>query len=268
MAMSIAKPAKILEPYIKQYWSIENVLPRGEQYIHRIIPCGISELMFYLGDKPAVLNPKKSFNENVVLSGHQKEYFDIQITNQLSLFSIAFNPQGLMKFFNIPLNEAYNQNIPLKYIDKALELELFPKMQDADTFEQRVEIINTHFTNLLAKNYATFEFQRISHIVNTIKTSKGLIGVDSLSKEACLSRKQFERIFTKHIGSTPKQYLKTVRLQLSLHLKSKDRNRSLTQLAYDCGYYDQSHFINEFKTQTGYTPKQYFNSYDSFSDFF
>ncbi|MDX9771588.1 MAG: helix-turn-helix domain-containing protein [Tenuifilaceae bacterium] len=268
MAMKTARPASILEPYIKQYWGIENVLPKGEQYVHRIIPCGISELMFYLGERPLVLDSRKSFNENVVLNGHQKEFFDIQIANQISLFSIAFHPQGLMKFFNIPMNEAYNQSIPLKYIDRVLEKELFPRLQDAETFEQRAEIVNSHFTTLLEKNYANFEFQRVSHIVNTIKSSKGLIGVDSLSSEACLSRKQFERVFTKHIGSTPKQYLKTVRLQHSLHLKSKDKDKSLTQLAYDCGYYDQSHFINEFKQQTGHTPKQYFNNYDSFSDFF
>jgi AraC-like DNA-binding protein len=268
MAMSTSKPAPILEPYIKQYWCIENVLSKGEQYVHRIIPCGLSELMFYLGEIPLVLDSRKSFNENVVLNGHQKEFFDIQIANQISLFSIAFHPQGLMKFFNIPLNEAYNQNIPLKYIDKVFEKELFPRLQDAETFEQRVEIVNTHFIKLLSKNYANFEFQRVSHIVNTIKSSNGLIDVDSLSSEACLSRKQFERVFTRHIGSTPKQYLKTVRLQLSLHLKGNDKSKSLTQLAYDCGYYDQSHFINEFKQQTGHTPKQYFDSYDSYSDFF
>ncbi|PKP35246.1 MAG: hypothetical protein CVT98_10275 [Bacteroidetes bacterium HGW-Bacteroidetes-15] len=268
MALNIAKPAAILEPYIKQYWFIENFLPNGEQYVHRIIPSGISELMFYLGQRPVVLDPRKSINENVVLSGHQKEYFDIQITNHISLFSMAFHPQGLMKFFNIPLNEAYNQNVPLKYIDKALEKELFPKLQDAENFEQRVEIANTHFIKILGKNLQNFEFQRVSHIVNKIKSTKGLIDVDSLSGEACLSRKQFERIFTKHIGSTPKQYLKTLRLQLSLHLKSVDKTLNLTKLAYDCGYYDQSHFINEFKQQTGYTPKQYFDNNESYSDFF
>lgn len=268
MGIASTKPTPNLAPYIKQYWGVENVLSKGEQYVHRIIPCGMSELMFYLGERPVVLKPQKKFNENVILSGLQKEYFDIQIANQINLFSISFHPQGLMKFFNIPLNKAYNQNIPLKYIDKVLEKELFPRMQDAETFEQRVEIINTHFTGMLAKNYANFEFQRVSHIVNTIKSSKGLIDVDSLSREACLSRKQLERVFTKHIGSTPKQYLKTVRLQLSLQIKCKDKYRNLTQLAYDCGYYDQSHFINEFKTQTGYTPRQYFENYDSFSDFF
>jgi AraC-like DNA-binding protein len=268
MAIHLAKSSSVLEPYIKHYWSIDQRLLEGEKYIHRIIPCGISELMFYLEPKPVVIDPRKDFSESVVLSGHQKEFFDLQIENKISLFSIAFQPEGLMEFFNIPLIEVYNQNIPLKFIDKKLEQELFPKIQSANSFEDRVEIANAHFIQLLSKNQSAFEFKRISHIVKTIKTSKGLIDVESLSNEACLSRKQFERVFTKHIGSTPKQYLKTVRLQHSLHLKSKDKDKSLTQLAYDCGYYDQSHFINEFKQQTGHTPKQYFNNYDSFSDFF
>ena len=268
MLMKISKPTKILEPYIKHYWYIENILSKEEQYIHRIIPCGLSELMFYLGQKPTVLDPKKGFSENVVLSGLQSEYFDIQISKHLSLFSIVFQPQGLMKFFSMPMNETFNQNVALKCIDKTLEKELFQKIQDAETFDKRVEHVNAHFIKLLTKNHANFEFQRMSHIVNVIKTSKGLIDVDSLSSEACLSRKQFERIFSKYIGSSPKQYLKTVRLQLSLHLRNLNSNKNLTQLAYDCGYYDQSHFINDFKTQTGYTPRKYFENNDSFSDFF
>jgi AraC-like DNA-binding protein len=268
MSIAISGPSQILRPYIKHFWSIENCVPKGEKYMQRLIPCGLPELMFYFDTKPKVLNPKKYFNENVVLCGQQKEFYDIQIEGSLSLFSIVFHPHGLMKFFNIPLNEINNQNIPLKYLNKKLEQELMPKMEDASDFYSRVELANKFFYDLLSENYGQFEFSRIQHVVETIKRTRGLVEIEKLASEACLSRKQFERVFCKYIGATPKQFLKTVRFQHALHLKGRFQNMNITDLAYECAYFDQSHFINEFKLQTGYTPKKYFGSNESFSDFF
>ncbi|MBC8182113.1 AraC family transcriptional regulator [candidate division KSB1 bacterium] len=75
-------------------------------------------------------------------------------------------------------------------------------------------------------------------------------------------------MFSKFIGITPKQYLKTIRFQLSLHKKAQNDKLNITELAYESGYYDQAHLINEFKSLTGQTPKQYFDKNISFSDFF
>ncbi len=226
------------------------------------------ELMFYFSSLPEVLDAKRAFNENVVLCGQQKDYYDIQIEGSLSLFSIVFHPHGLMKFFNLPLHEINKQNIPLKYLNKKLEQELMPKMEDASDFYSRVELANDFFYGLLNENFGQYEFSRIQHIVETIRRTKGLIGIEDLASEACLSRKQFERVFCKYIGATPKQFLKTVRFQHALHLKGRFQSMNITDLAYECAYFDQSHFIHEFKLQTGYTPKKYFDHNESFSDFF
>lgn len=70
------------------------------------------------------------------------------------------------------------------------------------------------------------------------------------------------------IGITPKKYLKTIRLQYSLYLRSRDKMLNVTNLALESGYYDQAHFINEFKALTGFTPKQYFDNNAVYSDFY
>ena len=178
----------------------------------------MTELVLYLGSKPDIVNNKKSITENLFLSGHQKEFYDLQITQDLSVFSVVFHPQGLMNFFNLPLHELYDQNVPLKYINKKLEQELFPRLQNTFSFQERVNLIEYHFTELLKKNQISSEFQRISKIENLIKEHHGKVTIDSLASQACLSRKQFERKFAEFIETTPKQYLKTIRLQLALYL--------------------------------------------------
>ena len=122
---------------------------------------------------------------------------------------------------------------------------------------------------MLHTNKKAYEFKRISHIIDCIRCSKGNIDITELVSESCLSRKQFERTFLEYIGISPKQYLKIIRLQASIFSKSLEKNVSLTDLAYKHGYYDQSHFIHEYKALTGLTPKQFYSNCDvPFSDFF
>lgn len=268
MSIKTAKPSTVLQPYIKQYWGIENVLPDGEKHIQRIIPSGLPELSLYIGSRPQILGNKKDFEDNFILNGHQKEFYDLQIEKELRVFSIVFQPQGLMAFFNFPLNEVYNQSVPLKYLNKVLEEKILPQFAGEISFEKRVQIIEKYFYTMLQEEHNRFNFSRINHAINIISKARGKTSIENLASETCLSRKQFERKFSELIGITPKQYLKTIRLQYSLFLKSRKRKLNITDLAYEVGYYDQAHFINDFKSQTGFTPKQYFDNNSAYSDFF
>ena len=141
-------------------------------------------------------------------------------------------------------------------------------MGEATTFHQRVGIAETYLHHLLNKDCADFEFRRISHIVELIKQTHGNISVHQMSSEACLCRKQFERVFAEHVGISPKQYLKIIRFQFVLFQKQQNNDLNMTELSYDSGYFDQSHFINDFKSFSGMTPKQYFSKNEACSDFF
>lgn len=267
MNFNFAQPSKILTPYVRKYWGLENVLQDGEQHIQRIIPSGLPELILYLDNVPIIAGKNRSIEDRFSLNGQQNDYYDLVISGHLSIFSILFQPQGLSQFFNLPAGELTNQNVPLKYLNKKLNEDLQAKLMDVNSFEERVIIVENSLIGLLAKN--NFDFQRIHQTVELIRKTKGNIEIDLLAANACLSRKQFERKFMEYIGVSPKQFLKTVRFQAAIFIKANNQRMNLTELAYDSGYYDQSHFINEFKTLTGSTPKQFFNEdCDIFSDFF
>ncbi len=268
MSFLIANPSILLSQYVRKYWAIENCVTEGEVYTHRIIPSGLAELFFYFDNKPFTNDKDRKIEDNILLSGHQKAFYDIVISKQYSLFSILFNPQGLMVFFDIPLSEFYNRNVPLKNILKNEVDELESKLMEAKSFNEKIELVENFLIKRLQKSKKKYEFKRIEHSISLINKTKGNIDINCLASEACLSRKQFERVFSEHIGSSPKQFLRTIRFQNTLAQKGKEYNNSLTSLAYNSGYYDQSHMISEFKLFSGMTPTQYFSECEPYSDYF
>jgi len=268
MNFHISKPSELLSPFVKSYWGIENQWPPGKEHIHRIVPNGLTELTFYLGDLPESLDRGKDLPEHTLLSGQQKEYYDIRISGLLSLFSITFRPHGLVTFFDIPVNEIFNHNIPLKYVIKEAVDELESKLSETCSFTGRIGIAEQFLTRRIRKSQRKYEFERIKHSIEIINRTRGITGIDYLASEACLSRKQFERTFLTHVGSTPKQFLRTIRFQHAIHEKAKLRDLSLTELTYQCGYYDQSHMASDFHKLSGMTPREFFADCEPYSDYF
>ena len=104
--------------------------------------------------------------------------------------------------------------------------------------------------------------------IHTINRSKGEIRISDLASSVFLSTKQFQRVFTGHVGISPKEFLRIVRFQHALYVLQSNPGMSFSQLAYECGFYDQSHLINEFKVFSGYTPKEYLAACAPHSDYF
>jgi transcriptional regulator GlxA family with amidase domain len=97
-------------------------------------------------------------------------------------------------------------------------------------------------------------FETIRYIIET----NGITNVRELAKRNFLSTRQFERNFIQFAGFSPKLFSRIIRFQSTLQ-EYGNQFRSLTDIAYDTGYYDQSHFIQDFKQFSGHNPKEYFS---------
>ena len=86
---------------------------------------------------------------------------------------------------------------------------------------------------------------------------RGSVNISAMAREHALSTRQFERKFKEVAGLSPKLYSRIIRFQAATKHKLNGRC-DLTEVAYACGYYDQSHFINDFREFSGYTPKEFF----------
>ncbi len=269
MSFCVSQPSPALSPYIKQYWALNHSVQPGNSYTQRIIPSGLPELTFYLSARPKPHTKNRVFEDNILVSGQHNDFYDILISDSISIFSILFKPEGLRRFISLPIDELYNASLPLQCLDKKMYAELSIQLSSEHSFDKNVQTVEDYFLRRIHYQTKMYEFSRISHIVECIRATQGQIDINTLASEACLSRKQFERTFREYIGISPKQYLKTIRLQASIYTKSQNPYISLTEVAYKHGYYDQSHFINEYKTMTGLSPKQFFGDCEhAVSDFF
>ncbi len=268
MNYNISKPSAFLSQYVKYYWKLESSLPNGHEHIQRIVPSGLFELIFYMNDKPVSSDNKKPITDNTTVTGQMVDFHDLKVSGNLSLFSIYFHPHGLSIFLDLPMKEIFNQSVPLRYILKDRVNKFEDELSSAITFQDQISIAENFLLSNILNNEKKYQYDRISCAINRINETKGILDIDALASETCLSRKQFERTFTDIIGASPKQFLKIIRFQNVIWEKSKDTNQSLTNLAYKCGYYDQAHMIKDFKTMSGTTPRKYFENCDAFSDYF
>jgi len=267
MSYKVRYPSAALSPYIKQYWAMEGTVPADTGHIQRIVPSGFADLIFYFGDLPVNISRADSPSARSVLNGQQSDFYDLKVTGKLDMLSVTFTPQGSGLFFNLPPDEFFNRNLPLKDIAGPTANRLEELLFDAHSIESRIFIIEKFFTRMLGyrKHYG---FRRIADSISMINLARGITNVDDLASRACLSRRQFERTFTVSVGIGPKQFLRVVRFQNAISLRQKNPSATLTEIAYQSGFSDQSHMVREFRTISGHTPGSYFSECEPVSDYF
>lgn len=267
MSFITAGPSPLLAPFVKQYWSMDELIPHGESCIQRIVPGGLSEMIFYFGETPVYSRDKRSQAGRVIISGQQTGYYELEVKGRMDLFSVQFKPEGVRALFNFHPGEIANTSIEADCIPDIEASMLCEALSEKGTFAARKEIVEAFLIKRLSVNYH-HSFDRIADSVQTINLKRAIIGVDNLAGRACLSIRQYERFFTSTIGTSPIQFLRIVRFQSAIDYRRLNPNLPLTTIAIDSGYYDQSHMIADFRKLSGLTPGEFFAECEPVSDYF
>ena len=269
MIYKIYKPCDELKPYIHFYWIMEFDSKTTDcSNYQRIIPNGFIEIMFNYGDKLNILKNNKIDNQpKTTISGQKTDFFDIIQTGQTGFVAILFKPHSTRYFFDIPMQELTNKSIDIVNLIRYEAENILEQIGLTDCHNKKICIIERFLLEKLNDKYI-YNYKRLTDSINFIDKNKGLVKVSDLANSACLSEKQYYRIFSEFVGVSPKQFLKIVRLQSAFYQIQTNISKNLTELAYNCGYFDQAHFINDFKMLTGLTPKKCFESNEIYSDYF
>ena len=255
--LDIIEPTGILKKYIKNYCIVEINNSMDYMPCERVFPHGNVTLVFHYGS-PSKFKEKKSneyIESNLVICGQQTSYYDLSLSGKTGMILIIFKPHGVKPFLNLPINDLQNKNLSMSDLIKNEAIELEDKLINSKNNNQRI----THLENFLLKRIIiNKDFERVEHAIKIIENSKGQIKTQVIAQEVCLGIKQFERIFSKHVGLNPKKFTSIVRFQNVIRMKMNDKNANMYQLAFDNGYYDQSHFIHDFKNLTGLSPRDFF----------
>jgi len=258
----IIQPSSPLAPYVKNYWLLKTAC--DSPTLARTVPTGMMNLIFHRGNRLLSIY-EDELHPRAFLSGQEKSFADLEYTGQINMISVVFRPIGVKAFFDLPILKINNLRVTAADLeDRELAI-----LEHSLTSTENDELCILLIEQFLLKRLSHLAEHNLKRIEATIRLiNSGQTDITLLADAACLSTKQFQRIFSEHVGSNPKEFSRTIRFQKALYILETQSQTSLTTLAYDCGYFDQSHMIKDFKALSGYTPSEYLAACPPHSDYF
>ncbi|MDX1959631.1 MAG: helix-turn-helix domain-containing protein [Leptospiraceae bacterium] len=254
------KPHPDLELIVNCYWTLE--VPKSDTTIkQRIIPDGLLELALILGDdiKRYTTEDEYILQPRSMVLGQTMEPFFIEPTGYVNTFAIRFYPYGFANLVTVPIKELANKETAIvELFGERTSKELEHKIIEAKDVQQRIEIIEDFLFQKLTEPVTIDKL--VKSTVDMLISSRGSISINTILNENASQRRTLERKFREVIGISPKQLGKVVRLQAALKILLNDEKENLTYVAHETEYYDQAHFIKDFKEFTGINPKEFLKS--------
>jgi AraC-like DNA-binding protein len=235
------KPSKALEPFIHFYWELKG--NEWERQWERVFADGCAGIVMNLGDNCLTDNGSviMEFGKTYVV-GAMTSFKDSFIDTDTHLIGVCLKPATFANFYSYASqNELTNDTV---------EFEKSNSFNVDKTFNNPF----IYFDLLFSERIKT-KNNELQTVISDIHSTNGQISIYELSKRNFTTTRQLERNFKKLIGLSPKEYSNIIRFQNALRLiKKTNQNRSLLDIAFECGYYDHSHLSNEIKRITGISP--------------
>jgi len=257
-------PKDELKTFVDCYWTVENQDPLPIE--QKIIPDGFPEMIFHYGDPYRIkLNGPWEIQSPNLLGGQITNHFFLKNTGISSILGIKFKPAALAQLFDISMHELTNKVIPLHDIQPVDVKTLESSIEGYDNHQQRISAIENFLINKIKEAQVDM---RVNKAIDRIFESNGMITVAGLCEFAGASERQLERLFKKFIGLSPKLYARVIQFSYIFQVIQGQKEMNGSELGIASGYYDQSHFIKNFKAFTGEDPSRYFFDQPSLANFF
>ncbi len=243
-------PAENLKHYIKYFVVSENEL--GSEY--KVFPSSGLVIGFqYKGQLSTINDIAENKLNSAGITGISDSYKIFKNSVDIGTILIYFTEIGFTHFSSHPANELFNLSLSLDDIfDKSSVTEVEEKLTIAVTDKQRIKIIE----QFLAAQLKDIQTDRlIVEAIKLIYQSKGTVRIKELNEKLFISQSPFEKRFRKIVGTTPKKFASIVRFNAVLD--RLNNTKSLTEICYEHNFFDQAHFIKDFKQFTGDTPENF-----------
>jgi AraC-like DNA-binding protein len=239
------QPSAELSPFVECFWTHETPAPQAG---HRVLPDGCADILF--------TRPSDGRSE-LLLVGTMTHagLFDLP---QGSVLGVRFRPGMSVYFAHVPGTETVDQRLPLQDVWGAKARQLSERLGESSSIEAELEVLESQLrTHLTAHSNSRRAFSPAERVLHWAEQERGLVSVDELAHHAGLSARQLRRLFLELTGVTPKQLCRAIRFRHAAVQARLAERGTWSQVALDCGYYDQAHFINEFRALSGLTPGEY-----------
>jgi AraC-like DNA-binding protein len=247
-------PPPSLVNYVRFFWVLES----DDPYTHRNLADGCIEFFFHYNGmfSEFLKDGQTQLSARSGIQGPSSNFKRFTINEPFGMFGTYLYPFALNKLFALPVT-ALTDQMPDLYSFLGNEgIVLEEKIMLAADNKARVRIMTQFLETKLSKSNTLLHpvFNAVHRLIHEKQNQR----VEMLSAQYCLSTRQFERKFKELSGFSPKLYSRIMRFQAAT-ANYRTTKKTLTSIAYDCGYYDQSHFIHDFKAFSGLHPRHYFS---------
>jgi AraC-like DNA-binding protein len=251
-------PRAPLAAFVEAIWLYEAD-PRPH-LLERVLPTGAAQLIVNLKeDQTRFYDPVQGNRSEAmcgtVLAGVQSRYCVIDTAEQEYVLGVAFKPGGTTPFLPVPTHEVRDAHVPLDAIWRSGRgAALRERLLEARDPDAKLDVMEDALMEMWrppglhpAVAFALDAFGRRPHATS----------VQAVTDAIGLSAKRFIERFKNEVGLTPKRYCRIARFQQAVRCAHQRRHVDWSQVALDCGYFDQAHFIHDFRSFSGLTPTGY-----------
>ena len=259
MNVSLAKPQKQLAPYVDSIWIFESSagVPMIDSRI--IVPDGQAKILVPYKNSLSVDidgSPTRTKEHEIFLTGIQTNPRTIcSPTTDTGTIGIELTPKGLYHFFKLSLHEITDRIYSFEHLFGNWGARLQNRLGDIDNPAAKIVFLQNALTDLLdrnSKNYALLD-----HTIDLITQSHGMIRIRELAAQAGYSKRYLDMLFKERVGLSPKSLASIFRFQFFYQSWAQEDASAFSIDGLYSYYYDQAHFIKEFRRFTGYTPQKY-----------
>lgn len=241
-------PKEPLRNYVRYFWVLEDDSLDFSATTFKIMSDGLPGLIFQ-ENKNSFLDKDNQALPQLFLYGQTTRYTENKAVRSFRNIGVYFQPAALKSVFGIDADELKNRHIDLLELIKT---HIADQLLDTVSVSQKIELLSSFLLHLAEQ----------TKIVNkkvdfaTAQLQKG-VSLPDVQRKLNISERSLERYFKQHIGISPNLFARITRFQSALENIRQMQFDKLTDIAYQNDYFDQSHFIRDFKEFAGTSPRHF-----------
>ena len=233
-----------LSDFVEFLWhSADYTQPHAAE---RVLPTGCMGLVFGIGDCARI---------GAVVSGARTQSIILDTSAPLSLIGVNFKPGGGYPFFDVPAGELQDQSVPLYDLWKRQAQDLHERINGAPDIATIFRLLESALLTRLNRRVA--HSPAMAYAVQAFHETETASSVGAVVEHTGLSPRRFIETFRNHVGLAPKAFCRVARFRQVVASIGSSPCVDWAEIALRCGYFDQAHFIHDFRAFAGMTPTQY-----------
>jgi AraC-like DNA-binding protein len=252
-------PQKPLSAFIDCLWFQEGFSPTHAR--ERVLPDGYTEIIINLHEDRLDVgddDPKADFvtSSGSLMYGPRSKPFIISRLRPTAILGIHFRPGGLSPFLKLPVEELHNQTVPLEMIWGQHSHDLRERLLNAPSLPYRFQVVEEFLNARLRPTFTPHP--AVTYTLHALRLPSNITKIGDIADHLGISSRRLSQVFREQVGMTPKAFHRLQRFQRVLRVVDRTHDIDWTALALSCGYFDQAHFIHDFKSFCGITPVEYY----------